>query len=255
MPPKPLAGAVCFRDSMPTVMGKGCLNSANLTNHETGLKNRTDQQIIDMIRTGKRPDGKYLYAPMPTHLFANLTDNDAQAIVDYLRTVPGVDNMLPANEEPWGNDTRPTAQALVPVKLDEANAIPAVGAGAPAGAANGRYLAALTCIECHTKPLPDAMPTKAFDVTLAFQGGKSFAVTGGGTVYSANLTPDDTGTKGWAPADFVKVLKMGLDREGKKVCPPMRSYATMTDGDATDIGTYLLSLPAKANMIPMQCSM
>jgi mono/diheme cytochrome c family protein len=164
--------------------------------------------------------------------------------------------MLPAIVDPWGNDMRPTAQAFIPVRLDEADAIPTVPAGSTdaASANNGRYLASMVCIECHTKPLADPA-TKSFDVSLAFQGGKAFTVTGGGMVYSANLTPDETGLKAWTAMDVVKVLKMGLDREGKKVCPPMRAYAGMTDGDATDIAHYLLGLPPKANMIPMQCSM
>ncbi len=253
---KPLAGVTCFRDTMPTVAGKGCINTPNLTNHDTGLRSYNDDQIKELIRKGLRPDGKYLFSAMPTHLFANLTDADVSAIVAYLRTVPGVETTLPANEEPWQDAMRPSSPILVPIKLDEANAIPQV----PSGAANaesagrGRYLAALTCIECHTKPLADPNATHSFDVSVAYAGGRSFT-SGATMVYSVNLTPDQTGTKGWSPADIVKVLKMSLDRDGNRVCAPMRSYASMTDGDATDIANYLLALPAKANAIPMQCSM
>ena len=253
---KPLAGARCWRDTMPTVDGKGCVHTPNLTDHPTGLKTRNDSQIKDLIRGGLRPDGKYLFSHMPSHLFANLTDGDADAIVAYLRTVTGVDNMLPANEDPWLDTMRPSSPALVPVKLSEPDAIPLVvpGTANTDSVARGRYLAALTCIECHTKPLADPSATRAFDVGLAYQGGRSFTV-GGGMVYSVNLTPDATGLQGWSASDIVKVLKLSLDREGKRVCSPMRAYASMTDGDATDIANYLLALPAKANAIPMQCSM
>jgi mono/diheme cytochrome c family protein len=250
-----LGGVKCFRDTMTTVAGKGCINSANLTNHETGLKNRTNAQIKDVLRTGLRPDGKYLFSHMPTYLFANLTDVDADSIVAYLRTVPAADNMLPANEDPWTDDKRPAAQSPQPVKLSEPSAIPTV----PAGAANaesagrGRYLAALTCIECHTKAPTDPAVDRAFDVALAYQGGKSFTGTMG-MVYSFNLTPDDTGIKSFSAADIVKVLKQNRDPMGKGVCSPMRSWPNMTDGDATDIAHYLLALPPKVNMLPMQCA-
>lgn len=251
-PPRPLAGVPCFRDSLPTVDQMGCLNSSNLTNHETGLKSRSDAQIKELIRSGRRPDGLYLFSAMPTHLLANLSDDDTQALVDYLRTVPGVDNRLPANQDPWGNDCRGHAPVLLPYRLDQPNTIPVAAPGAPAGASNGRYLAALACIECHSKASNDA--TRAFDIGLAFQGGRAF-MPPAGVVYSSNLTPDTTGTQGWTAGDFVKVLQLGLDRDGKKVCAPMPSHPGLTGADAADIGSYLLALPAKANPIPLQCSM
>jgi hypothetical protein len=75
-----------------------------------------------------------------------------------------------------------------------------------------------------------------------------------GMVYSFNLTPDDTGIKAFSAADIVKVLKQNRDPMGKGVCSPMRSWPNMTDGDATDIAHYLLALPPKVNMLPMQCA-
>jgi mono/diheme cytochrome c family protein len=248
---KPFAGVKCFRDTMPTVDGKGCINSANLTNHSTGLGTRTPTQIKDMLRKGVRPDGKYLFSHMPSYLFANLTDGDADAIVAYLKTVTGVDNMLPANEDPWTDDKRPMAQSPQAVKLE---AIPTAPAAAdPAAASRGRYLAALSCIECHTPAAADPLAF-GFDVARAFEGGRSFTV-GAATVVSMNLTPDDTGIKAYSAAGIVKVLKMGIDKDGKRVCSPMRSYAGMTDADANDIANYLLALPPKVNAISMQCSM
>jgi mono/diheme cytochrome c family protein len=249
---KALAGVKCFRDTMPTVDGKGCINSGNLTNHGTGLGTLTAAQIKDMLRKGLRPDGKYLFSHMPSYLFANLTDADADAIAAYLKTVPGVDNMLPANEDPWTDDKRPMAQSPQVVKLEALPAVPA-GAADPAAAGRGRYLASLACVECHSPTAAD--PTAfGFDAARAFEGGRSFMV-GAATVYSLNLTPDDTGIKSYSVAGMVKVLKMGIDKDGKRVCSPMRSYAGMTDADASDIASYLLALPPKVNAIPMQCSM
>jgi hypothetical protein len=96
------------------------------------------------------------------------------------------------------------------------------------------------------------MPKK-IDAAKAYEGGREYTV-GAMKVYSVNLTPDDTGLKGWSAAGIVKVIKMGLDRNGARICSPMRALPGMTDQDATDIANYLLSLPPKANMIPMQCT-
>ena len=83
-----LSGTDCFAKSGTT----GCLSSANLTNDATGLLNFTDQQIKDAFTKGIDPDDsdQVPVLNMPYYQFGTLTDADANAIVKYLRTVPGV---------------------------------------------------------------------------------------------------------------------------------------------------------------------
>src|SRR5688572_21171090 len=95
-----LAGASCFIDVDPATSGVGCLSSRNLTNGAAGLMNRTDQEIKDMFQGGTRPNDAHLFSVMPYWLFANLTTEDADAIVAYLRTVPANANAPAANEAP-----------------------------------------------------------------------------------------------------------------------------------------------------------
>jgi mono/diheme cytochrome c family protein len=124
-------------------------------------------------------------------------------------------------------------------------------------ARRGRYLAAVTCIECHSPELPMGMADKPYDVSKAFSGGREYTATinmMSRKVYSSNVTPDGTGIAGWTAADIVKVLKMGLDKMGGRTCTPMGTYPAMKDEDATDIANYLLALPAKMNQIPQQCA-
>ena len=45
-----LAGWDCFVDIEPADPNVGCLSSRNLTNHETGLKNATDEQIMEAAK-------------------------------------------------------------------------------------------------------------------------------------------------------------------------------------------------------------
>lgn len=60
--------------------------SANLT--PTGLAGRTDDEIKRMIREGVRPDGSAMMPPMPFPYYARISDEDLDAIVAYLRTLP-----------------------------------------------------------------------------------------------------------------------------------------------------------------------
>ena len=63
--------------------------SANLT--PTGLSGYTDDQLKAIISKGVRPDGSHLLPPMGVAYYANLTANDLDAIVLYLRGLPAKD--------------------------------------------------------------------------------------------------------------------------------------------------------------------
>lgn len=87
--------------------GLGYFYGSNLTpDHETGIGTWTDAQVIAAIRTGARPDGRQLAPVMPWRGFAAITDDDAKAIVAYLKSVPAVKNMVPG---PFGPGEKPTA--------------------------------------------------------------------------------------------------------------------------------------------------
>jgi mono/diheme cytochrome c family protein len=87
--------------------GLGVFHGPNLTpDKATGLGNWTDQQIVEAFQQGKRPDNRMLAPIMPYHAFANLTPQDAQAIVAFLRSVPAVSNKVPG---PFGPTETPTS--------------------------------------------------------------------------------------------------------------------------------------------------
>ncbi len=256
-----LSGAECFIDIDPGTDGVGCLHTPNLTNHATGLMNRTDQQIKDMFLDGMRPNGDALHSVMPYWQFHNMTDDDATAVVAYLRTVTGVDHQTPALEPPW--NTRPASPATA---VDLAD-VPSPDSGDPNfdSATRGRYLASVVsvCLECHTPELdPGTMPVRPIDMTRPFDGGRVFPLPSPpfpASVTSSNLTSHATGLEGWTAEEIVAVIKMGVDDEGDGICPPMPagpmgSFAGMTDDDALDIANYLLSLPAIDNAIAGTCT-
>src|SRR6516162_11729123 len=77
------------------IPGAGVFVGQNLTpDKETGLGAWTDTQIIAAIRTGQTPDGRQLSPVMPYPALAHLTDEDAQAIVAFLKSLPPVTNKV-----------------------------------------------------------------------------------------------------------------------------------------------------------------
>jgi mono/diheme cytochrome c family protein len=247
-------------DATPDDPATGCLNSRNLTNHETGLKNRSDEEIKQMFLRGVRPDGRALHPMMPYAFYANMRESDADAIVAYLRTVPGVDRQVPRSQPPF--DVPPEApQAQVPE-----DRIPMPRADYPdrEAALRGRYIAGNigTCMNCHTPKSNGAL-----DLSKAFQGGQTFASKDmklppsfPELIYTSNLTPDVTGIRDYSVADVVRAVKHGEDMNqgAERLCPPMPAgpvgtFGGLTDADASDIGHYLLSLPPVHNPLP-DCS-
>jgi mono/diheme cytochrome c family protein len=257
-----MGGVDCFVDTEPGDPDVGCLSARNLTDHETGLKNRTDQEVKDMLLKGERPANTsgfptVLHPFMPYWAYANMSDADADAIVAYLRTLAPVDHRTSPRQPPFDIDEPAPAfpEANIPVpRSDYADR---------AAAMRGRYLAGNvgTCLECHTPR--DAMGGVIVD--MPFQGGQVFPrdllrlpPIFPAMIYTSNLTPDPTGIEGWSVSDIVTALKQGTDKEDTMLCPPMPSgpmgaFAGLTDDDARDIAHYLLSLPPASNVIPADC--
>lgn len=256
-----LAGNPCFDDTAPDDDEMGCISTRNLTNHETGLANATDEEVKQALTEGIGVDGRNLVPVMPYWVFHNMTDEDLDAIVAYLRTIPGVDNMTPPSQAPW---TEPEA-TLPP--LDPA-VIPSPAEDYPEreSAERGRYLSTMAslCVDCHT---PEMTPFGFdFDFTKIMGGGRGFPAETFGFpvppfpefIYTSNLTTHSTGIEGWTKEDIVKVMKEGVRPDGMGVCAPTHGgpsspFAGLTDQDVEDIANYLLSIPPVDNMIPEDC--
>src|SRR5882757_4629437 len=89
------------------IPGLGVFHGPNLTpDKETGLGGWTDAQILTALQKGTTPDGRMLAPIMPWHAFANLTPQDAQAVVAFLRSIPPVKNKVPG---PFGPTEPPTS--------------------------------------------------------------------------------------------------------------------------------------------------
>jgi mono/diheme cytochrome c family protein len=135
---------------------------------------------------------------------------------------------------------------------------------------HGKYIVSIAgCNDCHTNFSPEYSDpskwTKQQIQTIAFNaidgldenkymaGGRLFDLGPGGTVYSANLTPDvETGLGGWTDEQIKVAIRTGQIPSGRILVPvmPYRGFNTMADADLDAVVAYLRSIPAVKNKVP-----
>jgi len=214
----------------------GTVSFPNITqDQETGIGSWTDQQIIDAIRLGKRPDGRQLFPMMPYSVWSGMSDQDVQDLVAYLRTVKPVRNAVP-----------PTSLTAPLPPFTPRGVPPSV---APTeGVARGEYLvnAVASCTVCHTPRNPDGSP----DMSRFLAGG--FDPELGEVV--PNITPDkETGIGGWTEAQIADLLRTGTRPDGSRPEGMMAEliqggWKQLTEADAQAIAAYLKTIPAVKNV-------
>jgi mono/diheme cytochrome c family protein len=95
MEPEKTPGFFSGGNAMPNLEGT-IINTTNLTmDKETGLGNWTEEQFIQAVRFGQRPDGRALRYPMVP--YPAMTDEEASAVWAYLQTVPVIKNEVERN--------------------------------------------------------------------------------------------------------------------------------------------------------------
>lgn len=93
---------------------EGVYYPPNLTPHpEAGLGAWSDEEIDAAIRQGVRPDGRKLAPIMPSRNYAVLSDEDARAVVAYLRSLPPSPHQVPEPATPQ-TATSPFAALVLP---------------------------------------------------------------------------------------------------------------------------------------------
>ncbi len=86
----------------------------NLTpDEETGLGKWSEEEIVDAVCRGKRPDGRILFPMMPWPSYAALTDGDAKALAAYRKSIPAARHRVPENVDPGEKSKHPYLK-LVP---------------------------------------------------------------------------------------------------------------------------------------------
>ncbi len=255
-----LAGVANRFDVMPDDDAVGAIAAPNIT--PAGIGDWSDAAIKRAMLDGVGNTNEPLYPVMPYYVFHNMSREDADAIVAYLRTVPAIANDTPARQplpSPLRAPASPVPDSAIPhttLKATDPNY---------KHAEHGRYLAAQVgfCMDCHTGWRVGA--DQPLDTTALFVGGRGFSAKDWAVpapaprlLVSYNITPDESGIKGGTPDTMKTLLKKGLDDQGKPICRPMPSgpmgaYGGLTDADALDIGFYVTTLPPIASSEVPQC--
>jgi mono/diheme cytochrome c family protein len=225
---------------MPMPGGKGVWRAPNITpDPTTGIGTWTTDQIEAAIRMGKHPTGQTLAPIMPSAYFARMTDADTDALVVFLRA-----------QAPVAHKVARSSGLDVPAEITPVEAA-AAGDSASDQRTHGEYLATLMhCSGCHT-------PETGAHAGKPFAGGNPFdrpLTEGGGTIYSANITPDPrTGIGSWTQEDIMRSVREMKRPDGEPLHGPMTLYrdawSKLTDDDARAIAVYLMSVPAVENTI------
>jgi len=205
------------------------MEPVNITAGKNGaLATYSDGELARLITHGIRRNGTSVRF-MPSGDFSWWPDADVDALISYLRTLPPVDSGPSVAEiGPVGK----ILDRLGMMSLDTARRIdhahqPTAPAPEPT-AAYGKHIASL-CQGCHGAtlsggPLPGApasLPTPL------------------------NLTPHATGLQGWTFAEFEKVLREGIRKNGQPLKPfmPVESTKKFNDTEMKALWAYLQALP------------
>lgn len=220
----------------------GTWRAPNITPHEgSGIGSWSDEQIIAAIREGVRPDGSKLFPIMPYLNYNRMTDDDAKAVVAFLRTVPEIDKVVAPNKDL----KLPQIPAPKPGNEPDVTGDPLK---------HGEYLVTLMhCNMCHTAPGKDGAP----DMTKQYAGGMEMEMPplGTGVLHTSNITSEaETGIGKWSLEDVKKSMRTLTRPDGTLIQGPMQFYlagwSKMDDSDLTAIATYVKQIPAVKNKVP-----
>ncbi|MGH7725857.1 MAG: c-type cytochrome [Candidatus Eiseniibacteriota bacterium] len=104
----------------------------NLTpDPETGIASWTEEDIINAFRKGHRPDKTPILPPMPWPAYAYMSDEDAEALAAYIKSLPPVVHKAPDRIPPGTPTTAARLTFPPPPEWDGRN-LPPPPAAAPA---------------------------------------------------------------------------------------------------------------------------
>jgi mono/diheme cytochrome c family protein len=228
-------GGMAFR------IGVGTLYAPNIT--PVRLSTWTDGEVLRAMISGVSKDGSPLFPLMPYEAYRQMSREDAESVIAFIRTLPPVAREVPRSQLNFPFNlivrTMPSPAPPLPEKApDPSDRL-----------AHGKYLTTIaSCVSCHTK-MERGQPVPG----MAFAGGLEFHTRSGGVQYSANITSDlETGIGRWTEEIFVARFKSVADADEASLAlngrtnteMPWRDYGGMSTEDLAAIFTYLQTVPA-----------
>jgi mono/diheme cytochrome c family protein len=221
-------------------IGVGTLIAPNIT--PARLSTWTDGEVLRAMTSGISKDGSPLFPFMPYDAYRQMSREDAEAIIAFIRTLPSAVRDVPRTQLKFPFNllvrTMPSPAAALPEKAPD-----------PSDRLSyGRYLTTIAlCVTCHTR-MERGQPAPG----MAFAGGLKFTSRLGHVQYSANITPDpETGIGRWSMEQFVDRFKSVGEADEASLAlngrpnteMPWRDYGGMTREDLEAIFTYLRTVP------------
>lgn len=181
---------------------------------ETGIGAWTDGEIVRAIREGIRKDGRVLFPIMPVDPLHGLSDEDALALVAYMRTIPPVKNVVPERTPSLFAKTLMTVGMIGPMKqVTEPIVAPKRAMTPEYGAYVARHSA--LCSDCHT-PRNLMNGDFYYDSLLAGSSISFGEETDPVVSFAPNITPDSTtGIGQWTEDQFLLMMRSGIGPDGK----------------------------------------
>ena len=220
----------------------GTLAAANITpDPDTGLGAWSDGEILRAMREGVNREGEALFPIMPYGHYRHMSDEDAQSIVAYLRTLKPQRYAEPEKSiDPPMN----FIQKFVPKPIDA----PVPPPDRSNELAYGKYLTTIAaCGDCHT-PKEKGQPLPGMELAGGFE-----MHTPEFRVVTANITPHPSTWMGTATRDeFIARFRAFANfttenappaPKGRNTLMPWIAYAGMTDEDLGAIYAYLKTVP------------
>jgi len=228
----------------------GTVYSRNITNDPVhGIGNMTDGQVYYLLRTGVRPDGRFL--PIMAKL-QKMSDEDLQSIIAFLRS----DNQWVQADPTPDVDSKYSFLAKFLTNMQLVKPMPFHNSVPEPDTTDkvkwGEYvcLYRVECYTCHSSDFTTddfIYPEKSKGF---FGGGNKFAMPDGTTMHSLNITMDDeTGIGKWTEDQFVKAVKTGIVPSGPALRPPMKPFVYLSDGEVRAIYAYLKTIPKIKNKV------
>lgn len=226
-------------------LGLGTYIAPNITpDPDSGIGRWTDGEIVRALREGVSRDGHMLFPIMPYQELRGLSDEDALALVAYLRSRPPVRNIVPPRQLSLA------ARGLIAFEvIQPAAPISGTVTAPPPGPTveYGSYLAnhVALCSACHTPRDPQTWQVHSERLFT----GSLFPIPLPGvglSRYAPNITPDpDRGIGAWSEEEFIRALREGVAPQGRLLDPAMPRYPQMSADDLRAIYRYLRALPVR----------
>jgi len=216
------------------------------SDRQHGIGGWTVLQFANAVMRGVSPGGSHYYPAFPYTSYQRMSFADVADLKAYMDTLPAVTEPHKPHELSFPFNIRRGLGLWKLLYVDGKQFVPDPKASAEIN--RGAYLVTGPghCGECHTPR--DRFGGLDRDKWLAGAANPD----GEGTI--PNITPHESGIKGWSAEDIVNGLKTGFTPEfdtfGGSMVPVQENMAKLPDSDLKAIAAYLKSIPALPDAAP-----